>query len=68
MSVVVSLISWEKPLSLRKKSMAWRLRMENFFKDKVSATCPKKFSNGIIQGKLMAKEYEGILLLIATIL
>jgi hypothetical protein len=27
-----------------------------------------KFSNGIIQGKLMAKEYEGVLLLIATIL
>jgi hypothetical protein len=27
-----------------------------------------KFSNGIIQGKLLAKEYEGILLLIATIL
>jgi hypothetical protein len=27
-----------------------------------------KFSKGIIQGKLMAKEYEGVLLLIATIL
>jgi hypothetical protein len=27
-----------------------------------------KFSNGIIQGKPMAKEYEGVLLLIATIL
>jgi hypothetical protein len=27
-----------------------------------------KLSNGIIQGKLMAKEYQGVLLLIATIL
>jgi hypothetical protein len=42
MSVIVSLISWEKHLSLRKKSMAWQLHMENFFKDKVSTACPKQ--------------------------
>jgi hypothetical protein len=39
------------------------------FQRQSQCSMPKtKFSNGIIQGKLMAKEYEGILLLIATIL
>jgi hypothetical protein len=42
--------------------------MDNLFKTKSVQHAQTKFSNGIIPAKLMAKEYEGVLLLITTIL